>query len=72
MARSELISLTGEVMTCLDERLYKVLLPNGHELLGHLGEKVKRDSTRCLPGVRVSLQLTPRDLSRARILKVLE
>ncbi len=72
MARSELISLTGEVMTRLDERLYKVLLPNGHELLGHLGEKVKRDSTRCLPGVRVSLELTPRDLSRGRILKVLE
>lgn len=72
MARSVLIPVPGKIVEQVQPNLYKVALPNGHELLGHLSEKIKMKATTVLPGTNVSLELTPRDLSKGRILQVLE
>ncbi len=72
MARSALICVSGEVLEQIQYNLFKVALENGHELLGHVSEKIKIQTTRVLPGARVNVELTPRDLSKGKILDVLE
>lgn len=72
MARSALIPVTAKVLASLEKGLFKVALPNGHVLLGHVSPKKEDVVNRILPGSTVSLELTPRDLSKGRILQVLE
>jgi len=74
MQRFELIDVVGMVTECLGETLFRVVLPNGHVFVGHLSDefsvKVSSGVIRCLPGLKVLVELRAFDLSSGRILDV--
>jgi translation initiation factor IF-1 len=74
MQRFELIEVVGTVTESLDEALFRVSLPNGHEVVGHLEEsleaRVSAGEIECLPDSVVVIQLRAFDLSAGRILSV--
>ncbi|NNU44970.1 translation initiation factor IF-1 [Ramlibacter sp. B156] len=57
----------GEVVENLPNATFRVKLENGHMVLGHISGKMRMHYIRILPGDRVTVELTPYDLSRARI-----
>ena len=67
MARSEAIQVTGTVIGILPNNLYRVELPNGHQLLGHPAEKNANDQSLFLQGTKVVLTVSPYDLSKGKI-----
>jgi len=67
MAKEDLIEMQGEVVENLPNATFKVKLENGHVVLGFISGKMRMHYIRILPGDKVTVQLTPYDLSRARI-----
>lgn len=67
MSREDYIEMQGEVLENLPSATFKVKLDNGHVVLGHISGKMRMHYIRILPGDKVTVQLTPYDLSRARI-----
>lgn len=67
MAKEDLIEMQGEVVENLPNATFKVRLENGHMVMGFISGKMRMHYIRILPGDRVTVQLTPYDLSRARI-----
>ena len=67
MAKEDLIELQGEVIENLPNATFRVKLENGHIVLGFISGKMRMHYIRILPGDKVTVQLTPYDLSRARI-----
>ena len=67
MSKGDYIEMQGEVLENLPNATFKVRLENGHVVLGHISGKMRMHYIRILPGDRVTVQLTPYDLSRARI-----
>lgn len=67
MAKQAPIKVDGVVLEALPNATFKVKLENGHELLAHIAGKMRMHYIRILPGDRVALELTPYDLSKARI-----
>ena len=67
MAKEDLIEMQGEVVENLPNATFRVKLENGHVVLGFISEKMRMHYIRILPGDKVTVQLTPYDLSRARI-----
>ena len=67
MAKEEPIELTGSVTQVLPGTMFRVALPNGHEVLAHISGKMRMHYIKILPGDKVTVDLTPYDLSRARI-----
>lgn len=67
MSREDYIEMQGEILENLPSATFKVKLENGHVVLGHISGKMRMHYIRILPGDRVTVQLTPYDLSRARI-----
>ena len=63
----EVIELEGTVLETLPNALFKVELENGHVVLGHISGKMRMHYIRIIPGDRVSLEMTPYDLSKGRI-----
>ena len=61
------LELEGTVVEALPNAMFKVQLDNGHEVLGHVAGKMRRFRIRILPGDRVRVEVSPYDLSRARI-----
>ena len=61
------IELEGTVVDCLPGTQFKVRLDNGHEVLAYLSGKMRRYYIRVLLGDRVSVELSPYDLTRGRI-----
>jgi len=68
MAKEDFIEMQGEVLETLPNATFKVKLENGHVVLGHISGKMRMNYIRILPGDKVTVQLTPYDLSRARII----
>jgi translation initiation factor IF-1 len=68
MSKEDKVEFEGEVLEALPNAMFKVQLDNGHEVLGHVAGKMRRFRIRILPGVRVRVELSPYDLSRARII----
>ena len=68
MAKEDLIEMQGEVVENLPNATFRVKLENGHVVLGFISGKMRMHYIRILPGDKVSVQLTPYDLSRARII----
>jgi translation initiation factor IF-1 len=66
-AKDEKIELEGEVVEAFRSGMYKVALDNGHETLGYTAGKMRRYRIRILPGDRVKVEVSPYDLTRARI-----
>ena len=67
MSREDYIEMQGEVLENLPNAIFRVKLENGHFVLGHISGKMRMHYIRILPGDKVTVQLTPYDLSRARI-----
>jgi translation initiation factor IF-1 len=63
----EVIEIEGTVLETLPNALFKVELENGHVVLGHISGKMRMHYIRIIPGDRVSLEMTPYDLSKGRI-----
>ena len=67
MSKEDLIEMQGEVVENLPNATFRVKLENGHSVLGFISGKMRMHYIRILPGDKVTVQLTPYDLSRARI-----
>ena len=67
MAKEDMIEMQGEVTENLPNATFKVKLENGHVVLGHISGKMRMHYIRILPGDKVTVQLTPYDLTKGRI-----
>ena len=67
MAKEELIQVDGKVVEPLPNAMFRVELENGHQVLAHVSGKMRMHFIRILPGDKVTLELSPYDLSRGRI-----
>jgi translation initiation factor IF-1 len=67
MAKEELIEVEGAVLELLPDARFRVLLDNGHETLAYSSGKMKKNRIRILAGDRVTVEMTPYDLTRGRI-----
>lgn len=67
MAKEELIEMSGVVTDVLPDTRFRVTLENGHELVAYSSGKMRKNHIRILVGDKVSLELSPYDLSKGRI-----
>jgi len=67
LAKEEAIEVEGKVIEPLPNAMFKVELDNGHVVLAHISGKMRKFYIRILPGDRVTVELSPYDLSRGRI-----
>ena len=67
MAKEEPIEVEGTVVEPLPNAMFKVELDNGHMVLAHISGKMRMHYIRILPGDKVTVELSPYDLSRGRI-----
>ena len=68
MAKEELIEMNGRVAEILPDSRYRVILDNGHELVAYTGGKMRKNHIRIIAGDLVSLELSPYDLTKGRIM----
>jgi translation initiation factor IF-1 len=68
MAKEELIEMRGQVIEVLPDSRCRVTLTNGHELVAYTGGKMKRHRIRIIAGDDVTLELSPYDLNKGRIM----
>jgi len=67
MSKEDYIEMQGEVVETLPNATFRVKLENGHLVLGHISGKMRMHYIRILPGDKVTVQLTPYDLTKGRI-----
>ncbi len=67
MAKEEAIVVEGTIKKALPNAMFIVKLENGHSILGHISGKMRKHYIRINPGDRVSVELSPYDLTRGRI-----
>jgi translation initiation factor IF-1 len=67
MAKEDVIQVEGKVLEPLPNAMFKVELDNGHVVLAHISGKMRMHFIKILPGDRVSMELSPYDLTRGRI-----
>jgi len=67
MAKEEPIRVEATVKEALPNAMFKVVLENGHEVLAHVSGRMRMHWIRILPGDKVTLEISPYDLSRGRI-----
>ena len=67
MSKDDVIQMQGEVIDSLPNAMFRVKLENEHVVLAYISGKMRMHYIRILPGDKVTVDLTPYDLSRARI-----
>lgn len=67
MSKSDVIEVEGTVLEPLPNAMFQVELANGHKVLAHVSGKIRMNFIRILPGDRVTVELSPYDLTRGRI-----
>jgi translation initiation factor IF-1 len=67
MAKEEVIAIEGKVIETLPNAMFRVELENGHRVLAHISGKMRMHYIKIIPGDKVSLELSPYDLTRGRI-----
>ena len=67
MAKEEAIEVEGTVVEPLPNAMFRVELENGHQVLAHISGKMRMHYIRILPGDKVTVELSPYDLTRGRI-----
>ena len=67
MAKQAAIEQDGTIIEALSNAMFRVELENGHEITAHISGKMRMHYIRISPGDKVTVELTPYDLSRARI-----
>ena len=68
MSKDDVIQMAGEVVENLPNAMFRVKLENEHVVLGHISGKMRMHYIRILPGDKVTVEMTPYDLTRARII----
>ncbi len=67
MAKDDEIELEGTVVEALPNAMFQVELANGHKILAHISGKLRMNFIRILPGDKVTVRMSPYDLTRGRI-----
>ena len=67
MSKQDVIEVEGRVVEKLPNAMFQVELENGHVVLAHISGKIRMNFIRILPGDKVTIELTPYDLTRGRI-----
>ncbi|MFC1631177.1 translation initiation factor IF-1 [Candidatus Omnitrophota bacterium] len=67
MAKEEPIQVEGTVLESLPNATFRVELENGHKILAHISGKMRMHFIRILPGDKVSIEMSPYDLTKGRI-----
>ena len=67
MSKQDVIEVEGKVLEALPNAMFQVELENGHIVLAHVSGKIRMNFIRILPGDKVTIELTPYDLTRGRI-----
>ncbi len=67
MAKEDAIQVEGKVIETLPNAMFRVELDNGHVVLAHIAGKMRMHYIRILPGDRVTVELSPYDLTRGRV-----
>jgi len=67
LPKQDVIEIEGTVIEALPNAMFQVKLDNGHEVLAHISGKMRMNYIRILPGDKVTVELSPYDLSRGRI-----
>ena len=67
MSKQDVIEVEGKVLEALPNAMFQVELENGHVALAHVSGKIRMNFIRILPGDKVTIELTPYDLTRGRI-----
>ena len=68
MAKTDSIELEGTVLEKLPNAMFRVELENGHEILAHISGNLRMNYIRILPGDKVTLEMSPYDLTKGRII----
>ncbi len=66
------IALTGSVLEALPSAMFRVRLESGHEVLAYVGGKMRKHFIKLLPGDQVTVEMSPYDLTRGRIVRRLQ
>ena len=67
MSKEDVIEVEGRVVEALPNAMFEVELENGHKVLAHISGKLRMNFIRILPGDKVTVELSPYDLTRGRI-----
>jgi translation initiation factor IF-1 len=67
LTKEDVIEVEGTVLEPLPNAMFRVELKNGHKILAHVSGKIRMNYIRILPGDRVTVELSPYDLTRGRI-----
>lgn len=67
MSKADVIEMEGKVIESLPNAMFRVELDNGHQVLAHVSGKIRVNFIRILPGDRVTVELSPYDLTKGRI-----
>lgn len=67
MSKKDTIEVEGVVVDAMPNAIFKVKLDNGYEIIGHLSGKLRMNNIRVLPGDKVTMELSPYDLTKGRI-----
>ena len=68
MAKDDVIEIEGKVVEALPNAAFKVELENGHIILAHISGKLRMNFIRILPGDKVTIEMSPYDLTKGRII----
>lgn len=67
MSKNDVIEMQGEVLDSLPNATFLVKLESGHEIMAHISGKLRMNYIKILPGDKVTVELSPYDLSKGRI-----
>jgi len=67
LAKEDVIEVEGKIIEALPNAMFQVELENGHKVLAHISGKLRMNFIRILPGDKVTIELSPYDLTRGRI-----
>ena len=68
MSKEDVIEIEGTVVEKLPNAMFRVELENGHRVLSHISGKLRKNFIRILPGDKVTLEMSPYDLTKGRII----
>ena len=67
MSKEDMIELEGTVVEAMPNAMFKVEIQGGHQILAHISGKLRMNFIRILPGDKVTVEMSPYDLSKGRI-----
>ncbi|MEI6508490.1 MAG: translation initiation factor IF-1 [Bacteroidota bacterium] len=68
MSKQSLIKQDGVIIEALSNAMFRVQLENGHEIIAHISGKMRMNYIKILPGDKISVEMSPYDLTKGRII----